>query len=140
MRVVLDTDVVVAALRSSSGASRSLLRAVFCRQVTALVSVPLMLEYETVLTRPEHLAAAGLSPTDMNAVINGLAAVAEPVRLSFRWRPLLVNANDDMVMETAINGAAQLIVTFNLRDFGSVGLQFGCRAVLPREAVQLVRK
>src|SRR6266513_5999356 len=139
MRSVLDTDVMVAALRSPTGASRWLLRAVLEKRVVAVVSVPLILEYEAVLTRTEHLAAAGLSSEQARAVLDALAAVSEHIRFSFRWRPLLADANDDMVIETAINGAAQLVVTFNLRDFGSVGERFGCRAVLPRDATELVR-
>jgi predicted nucleic acid-binding protein len=97
------------------------------------------LEYEAVLTRTEHLAAADLSSEQARAVLDALAAVSERIRFSFRWRPLLADANDDMVIETAINGSAQLLVTFNLRDFGTVGEPFGCRAVLPRDATELVR-
>jgi putative PIN family toxin of toxin-antitoxin system len=140
MRVVLDTNVVVAALRSSRGASRWLLSAVLRRRTDAIVSVPLLLEYESVLNRPEHAAVAGISEAEIEVIIDALAEVAEPVRLSFRWRPLLPDANDDMVLETAINGGADLIVTFNVRDFGEAGNSFGCRVVLPREAVQLIRK
>lgn len=137
---MLDTDVLVAAFRSARGASRWLLRAALRRRITAVVSVPLMLEYEAVLTRPEHLAAAGVSANEASVVLDALAAVAKPVKLSFRWRPLLPDANDDMVMETAINGGARLLVTFNVRDFGDAGLPFGCCAVLPRQAVDMVRK
>ncbi len=139
MRVVLDTDVVVAALRSPTGASRWLLTAALQKSITILLSVPLMLEYEAVLTRPEHLAVAGLSAREMNAILDAVSGVGMHVGLSFRWRPLLTDANDDMVLETAINGGARLLVTFNVRDFGDVGEPFGCRAVLPREAVQFVR-
>ena len=140
MRAVLDTDVLVAAFRSASGASRWLLHSALRHKFTVVVSVPLMLEYEAVLTRPEQLAASGLSVKQVNSVLAALAAVANPVRLSFRWRPLLADAGDDMVMETALNGGAQLVVTFNLRDFGSAGEPFGCRVVLPREAVTIIRK
>ncbi len=140
MPIVLDTNVVVAALRSSRGASRWLLNAVLRRRVNAVVSVPLLLEFESVLNRPEHTAAAGISSAEIETIIDAVAAVAKPVRLSFRWRPLLPDTNDDMVLETAINGGADLIVTFNVRDFGEIGNSFGCRIVLPREAVQLIRK
>ena len=138
MRLVLDTDVMVAALRSPTGASRWLLKAALGNRIATVVSVPLILEYEAVLTRPEHLAFSKLTETEVIEIIDAIATVSIHARLSFRWRPLLSDANDDMVLETAINGGAGLLVTFNIRDFGSVGESFGCRAVLPREAKALV--
>jgi len=116
---VLDTDVVVAALRSDKGASRQLLLAALNQQFELLLSVPLMLEYEAVLTRPQHLAACVLSSAEVGRVLDDLASVARPVRLTCRWRPRLSDPDDDMVLETAINGTASAIVTFNQRDFSS---------------------
>jgi len=84
MRLVLDTDVVVAALRSPNGASRWLLKAALEKKVTALLSVPLMLEYETVLTRPEPLAVARLTRQQVSTVLDAVAAVSAQVRFSFR--------------------------------------------------------
>ncbi|MFZ0275479.1 MAG: PIN domain-containing protein [Candidatus Sulfotelmatobacter sp.] len=81
---VLDTDVMVAAFRSDRGASRQLLLAALNRQFELLLSIPLMLEYEAVLTRAQHLAASGLSSSEVGRVLDDLAAVARPVRLAFR--------------------------------------------------------
>jgi predicted nucleic acid-binding protein len=94
---VVDTDVMVAALRSDRGASRQLLLAALDRRFELLLSVPLVLEYEAVLTRPQHLAACGLSRSEVGRVLDDLAAVARPVRLAFRWRPRLSDPDDDMV-------------------------------------------
>lgn len=135
MRVVLDTDVLVAALRSDQGASRQLLLAALDRRFVMLVSVPLMLEYEAVLTR-EHLAAAGITAGDVNTVLDALAALIEPVRLSFLWRPRLKDAADEMVLETAVNGTADRLVTFNLKHLGEAALEFGVRAMRPGEALR----
>jgi len=137
---VLDTDVMVAALRSDRGASRQLLLAAFNRQFDLLLSVPLMLEYEAVLTRPQHLAACGLSGADVGRVLDDLAVVARPVRLAFRWRPRLPDPDDDMVLETAINGRASAIVTFNQRDFADAGKEFDCAVILPVTALQQIRR
>jgi len=137
--LVVDTDVMVAALRSDRGASRQLLLAALDRQFELLLSVPLMLEYEAVLTRPEHLSACGLSGIDVGRVLDDLAAVARPVRLAFRWRPRLSDPNDDMVLETAINGNASAIVTFNQRDFVSGTIGFRCAVILPVKALQRIR-
>jgi hypothetical protein len=78
---VLDTDVLVAAFRSDTGASRQVLEAARGRRFDLLLSVPLMLEYESVLTRPEHLAASEASREDVSAVLNELASVGKRVEL-----------------------------------------------------------
>ncbi len=133
MRLVLDTDVVVAAFRSDRGASRQLLLAALDRRIVILVSVPLMLEYEAVLTRPEQLNETGLTAEESNAVLDALAAVIEPVRLRFLWRPRLKDPADEMVLETAVNGRADCLVTFNLRHLAKAANEFGIRVSPPGE-------
>ncbi|MCC7241190.1 MAG: PIN domain-containing protein [Acidobacteria bacterium] len=132
--------VLVAAFRSDRGASRLLLTQALEGGFTLLASVPLMIEYEAVVTRPEHLEAANLSEPDAQAVLDAVAVVAEPVRLAFLWRPMLPDVDDDMVLETAINGQADMLVTLNRRDFKpAVGL-FGVDIVSPAEAVVRLRR
>ena len=126
---VLDTDVLV-------GASRKVLEAARTRRFNLLLSVPLMLEYEAVLTRPEHLAASRATMEDVSAVLDELASVARRVELVIRTRPLLSDPNDEMVLETAINGRADAIVTFNDRDFRRVATRFRCSVVRPVEVVR----
>lgn len=133
---VLDTDVLVAAFRSDTGASRKVLEAARTRRFNLLLSVPLMLEYEAVLTRPEHLAASRATIEDVSAVLDELASVARRVELVIRTRPLLSDPNDEMVLETAINGRADAIVTFNDRDFRPVATRFRCSVVRPVEVVR----
>ena len=86
--MVLDTTVLIAALRSDRGASRVLLTNALEARFTMLASVPLMVEYEAVATRPEHLDAAGLTGAEVDAVLDALASIVEPVRLAYLWRPL----------------------------------------------------
>jgi predicted nucleic acid-binding protein len=145
MKLVLDTDAMVAAIRSDAGASRRLLQSVLERRpgLTLLASVPLLIEYEAVMTRLEHLKAARLSVADVGTLLDAVAAAAEPVRLaylSYLWRPTLSDANDDMVLEAAVNGGAYGIVTFNRRDFDPSVKQFGILALSPGEAVRLLEK
>ena len=135
---MLDTDVMVAALRSSRGASRQLLLGALDGGFQLLLSVPLILEYEAVLNRPEHLAACGLSAAEIGRVLDDLAGIAKPVSLSFRWRPRLSDPNDDMVLETAVNGNADALVTFNRRDF-EAARDFGCAVMLPGAALERIR-
>ena len=136
MRLVLDTAVMGAAIRSDSGASRRLLMAALECRLTLLASVPLMIEYQAVMTRPEHLAASRLSIEDVSVLLDAVAAVAQPVRLAFLWRPAVRDPDDDMVLEAAVNGRADAIVTFNIRDFDKAAEHFGVEVVLPREAVR----
>jgi putative PIN family toxin of toxin-antitoxin system len=117
MRIVLDADVLVAAFRSRRGASAAWLRAVLRREVEMLASVPLMLQYEAVVLRPEHQAASGLSARELGGVMDAIAAVATPVVISYLWRPVLRDPDDELVLETAVNGSADLLLTFNERDF-----------------------
>lgn len=136
---VLDTDVIVAAFRSNRGASRELLLAALHEEFDLLLSVPLILEYEAVLARAEHLRACGLTAAEVGHVLDDLAAIAKKVRLAFRWRPRLSDPDDDMVLETAMNGAADAIVTFNQRHFAA-GLQgFRCGVIAPQVALQKLR-
>jgi putative PIN family toxin of toxin-antitoxin system len=106
MRLVLDTDLMVAAMRSHSGASRQLLSAAFDRRLVLVVSAALMLEYEAVLTRPEHMYALGVTPAEVNVILDAVIAVAEPIATRFLWRPQLKDPGDEMVLEAAVNGGA----------------------------------
>jgi putative PIN family toxin of toxin-antitoxin system len=133
VRAVLDTDVLVAAFRSETGASRRILVAALDRRFELLISVPLMLEYEAVLSRPEHLKASAASEEEVAGVLDGMALVGKRVTFAFRWRPALPDPNDDMVLETAVNGQGHAIVTFNQRHFSPVAARFGCKVMRPGE-------
>jgi putative PIN family toxin of toxin-antitoxin system len=130
VRLVLDTNVLVSAGRSRRGASNALLRAVDAGMVHMLVSVPLFLEYEAVLSRPEFLAATGLNAAAVAGFLDYLAGLVLPVRLHYLWRPQLGDIADEMVLETAINGRADAIVTFNTKDFAPAE-RFGIALATP---------
>lgn len=138
-RFVLDTDVIIAALRSPSGASAALLAAVLDRQLVMLASVPLFFEYEAKCLYPIHWTAAGLTRQQAEVFVTGLAALIEPVKIHYLWRPLLRDPNDEMVLEAAVNGRANALVTFNLRDYGDVPRRFGLDVLTPALALQRVR-
>ena len=139
VRCVLDTDVIVAAMRSPSGASAALLRAVRHRRAMLLLSPALLLEYEATCQLAEHRLAAGLSATDVGHLLDGLVLLAEPVEAHFRWRPQLRDPGDEMVLEAAVNGRAQALVTFNRRHYGDAPGRFGIELLSPGEALRRVR-
>lgn len=138
-RIVLDTSVIATSLRSASGAGNALLRLVAQRQLTPLVTPALFLEYEDVLKRPEQRIVTGLSVADIDRFLAALASACEPVEIRFQWRPQLRDAGDEMVLETAINGRADAIITYNLRDFIPAVGQFGLRVLRPSELLKEIR-
>ena len=135
----MDTDAVVAAMRSPTGASAAIIRAVRQLRATLLLSVPLAIEYEAVCRRPEHREESGLSEHQVEIFLDAIIAMGEPVPTHFLWRPQLRDPNDEMVLEAAVNGRADALVTFNLRDYGTAGAQFGVEILLPRQAMVRIR-
>jgi putative PIN family toxin of toxin-antitoxin system len=117
LKVVLDTNLLVAAARSNTGASFAVFQLLRARRFSALVSVPLVLEYEAVLRRPEHLAPGRRTPAVVDEFLDAFCALAQPVHLHYLWRPQLRDPADEMVLEAALNGSADVLVTLNLEDF-----------------------
>jgi putative PIN family toxin of toxin-antitoxin system len=140
MRVVLDTSVLVAGLRSRRGASNRILIAVAEQRCTPLVSTALFLEYEAVLMRPEQQLATGLGPADVEVFLSAFASAAEPVEISFLWRPQLQDPADELVLEAAMNGRAHALVTHNQADFRRAALKFGLRIWTPAEFLKELEK
>lgn len=129
MIVVIDTNVLVAALRSRRGASFRLLQELAKGQFQFALSVPLFFEYEDVLKRP---AMVPLPITAIDQFLRYLAANGQAQDIFFLWRPFLRDAKDDMVLELAIAARCVAIVTFNAKDFAGVE-QFGLEVWTPRE-------
>ena len=138
-RVVLDTDVIVTALRSATGGSNAVLREAAHGRLTPLVTPALFLEYEAVLKRPEQRLAHGLGVGDIDRFLAALASACEAVEVSFQWRPQLSDPNDEMVLETAVNGRADALITHNVRDFAKGAARFGVRVLRPGELLKEVR-
>lgn len=131
IRVVLDTNVLVAASRSRAGASFAVLQALRQRRFVALVSVPLMLEYEAVLKRPEQLQVGGRTLAMTDAFLDAFCHHVEPVHLHYLWRPQTRDAADEMVLETALNGRADALVTLNTSDFVKAAGRFRLNLLMP---------
>lgn len=132
MRIVLDTSVLVAALRSRRGASNELLRRVAQSSLRPLVSTALFLEYEDVISRAEQRLATGVSERDIESFLAALASACDPVEVHFRWRPQLSDPSDELVLEAAVNGMADALVTHNVRDFQVAAERFDLRVLTPQ--------
>jgi len=139
MKIVLDTDVIVAAMRSPGGASAALLMLAHEGTITLLANVPLAIEYEAACSRAEHQLAAELTKKEVGQFLDAVVGMMEPVETHFLWRPSLRDPADEMVLEAAVNGGASAIVTFNQRDYGNVPKNFGLEIVQPRDILRRIK-
>jgi predicted nucleic acid-binding protein len=127
-------------MRSPAGASAAILRSIRRGEATLLLSVPLAMEYEAICQQGEHRLAARLSQGQVDIFVTAVIAMAEPVRTHFLWRPQLRDPCDEMVLEAAVNGRADALVTFNRRDYGEAPDHFGVELLLPRIAIGRIRR
>jgi len=131
-KLVIDTNILVAATRNRQGPSFALLQCIRYGQLVMCCSPALFLEYEDVLKRSGQLAVSGLLVSDIDAILNELAGLVEPVTTHYQWRPQLRDPADEMVLEAAVNAQADAIVTYNLRDFKPAQL-FGMAVLNPQQ-------
>lgn len=137
---MLDTAALIAALRSSKGAAAEIVRKVLREEIVILMDYKMALEYRDVALRSEHLMASGRSRENVLGLIGALEEVAEPVKVVRMDRPLSPDPNDDMVLDVAINGHADGIVTNNIRHFAAVGKRFGIPVLSPADLLQQIRR
>ncbi len=135
VRAVLDTNVIVAALRSSSGASHQILLAADRGEFELALSVPLLAEYEDVTGRPG--SGIPLPREAIDSILGRLAMVAHKQPIFYLWRPLVPDPKDDMVLEVAVASGATHLVTFNLKDLNRAS-DFGISVVRPSQFIQLL--
>src|SRR3990172_11701216 len=133
--IVLDTNVIIAALRSKRGASNKLLTLVGTHQFEIHDSVALILEYEDVIQR--YREELGLSQEDVSTFIDALCSMAHHHKIYFLWRPFLTDVNDELVLELAVSANCEYILTHNVSDFkGSE--KIGIRAITPKKFLQVI--
>jgi putative PIN family toxin of toxin-antitoxin system len=136
--MVLDSSVVTSAFRSRRGASNRLLALANEGRIVPFATPALFLEYEEVLKRPEQRAVSGLSLTEVDTALAALAALVEPVEVRFAWLPQLADADDEMVLEAAVNGRADALFTHNLADFAAAAPRFGMALLRPGELLERI--
>lgn len=130
LKIAIDTNVLVSALRSRRGASYRLLKLIDSPKIEVHISVPLFLEYEDAAKR--LVRRGGLGSTDVDAILDYVAHISKHQQIFFLWRPALKDPKDDMVLELAVAAGCNAIVTYNKKDF--VGVErFGIRLLDPRQ-------
>jgi putative PIN family toxin of toxin-antitoxin system len=140
-RVVLDTNVFVAALKSEEGASRATLRLCLTRRCQPLLGVKLFTEYEDVLGRSGLFRESPLTPRERDELLDAFLSVCERVPVFYLWRPNLPDEGDNHLIELAMAGSAATLVTQNTRDFRGGELRFPQLAIeTPAEFMQRWRK
>lgn len=127
-------------MRSPRGASAELLRAARRGRIVPIANVALALEYEATCLLAEHRLAAGLSLRQVGIYIDAVLAMTEPTETHFLWRPQLRDPADELVLEAAVNGRADAIVTFNRRDFGLIPARFGIEVPTPGQSIRRLVK
>ena len=130
MKVVIDTNVIVSAFRSRRGASYKLVSLLPSGRFSVSISVPLIIEYEDVLKRGS--LSPSISEKDIGNFIDFLCHVGKPQNIFFLWRPFLPDPSDDLVLEVAVAGGCDAIITYNKRHFKNVE-KFGLRILDPKE-------
>ena len=138
IRVVIDTSVLVAAARSRNGASFELISLLPDIRFQICLSVGVYSEWQSVITRPEHLPP-GVDESMALGFVRYLASIAHLQQVHFLWRPFLRDADDDMVLECAVASGAKYIITHNIKDFRRAS-ELGVRAVTPFQFLNSVLK
>jgi len=131
--IVIDTCVLISALRSRNGASFKLLSLIDSNKFTFFLSVPLLLEYESVAKRMSR--NLGLTHTDIEDIIDYLCAVGEHRKVHYLWRPNLKDPSDDFVLELAVESECNYIVTHNIKDFKDLN-KFNLKAIRPQQLLR----
>ena len=135
MFVVFDTNVIISALKSATGASFRLIRLVRAGVLRPAVTAPLMFEYDDVANRSGLLPH--LSPSEITGFLDWFVSISSQHKVHFLWRPLLRDPKDDLVLEAAVAASADYIVTFNTTDFERAS-SLGVRVITPPQLLALI--
>ena len=133
IKVIIDTNVVLSALRSKNGASNKLMTLLGTNKFLPCISIGLILEYEDVLLRKLH----HINKNDVENFLDYICKVSEHTKVHFLWRPTLSDPSDDMLLELAVAANATYIITFNIADF-KAARQFNIKIIKPKDFLILI--
>lgn len=134
-QVVLDTNVLLTALRSKKGASYKLLTLIDSGRFKINLSVPLVLEYEDILKR--DIPGTDLSNKEIDNILDYICKIANKREIFYLWRPFLKDPKDDFILELAVESKSDFIITFNLKNFAGID-KFGIKAITPKYFLKII--
>ena len=134
-RVILDTNVILAAMRSQTGASHRLLLTIGDPRWQSVITPALMYEYEDVARRPGYVP--GLSAQDITNILDLIYQQSHRQMVWFSWRPLSSDPDDDAILEAAIAGGCDFVLSFNERHL-RVAREFGIEVIKPADLLRLI--
>jgi len=134
-KIVLDTNVIVAALKSKRGASYKLLSIIDEGKFQISISVPLLFEYEDVLKRGN--LNINLGSEEIDDILDYICKIAVKRKIFYLWRPYLKDVKDDLILELAVESESDYIITYNKKDFVNIA-KFGLQALTPKEFLEKI--
>lgn len=134
-QIVIDTNVLISALRSRRGASYKLLTLIDTGKFEVNISVPLVLEYEQIARN--HISELSVTKEGIGDILDYMCKVSNQRKVFYLWRPVLKDPKDDMILELAVTAGCHFIVTYNKRDFEGTQ-RFGLRVVTPKEFLEII--
>lgn len=136
-RIVIDTNVFIAALKSRKGASFKLLFKTDRSKYIQCISTPLIFEYESVAKRDKKISH--LTPEDIDSIIDEICRLSEKCKIFFLWRPFLKDSRDDLILELAVEAECEFIITYNTKDFTGIE-KFNLKTITPKEFLKLIEE
>jgi putative PIN family toxin of toxin-antitoxin system len=134
-KIVIDTNVIVSALKSRNGFSYKLLSIIDDERFRVFISVPVILEYEDAIKRQK--TKIKLNKADIDAILDYICLISEEREIYYLWRPYLKDPKDDMFLELAVESESDFIVTFNKKDYKGID-KFNLEAITPKEFIRII--
>lgn len=135
LKIVIDTNVIISALKSRNGFSFKLLSIIDDKRFRVFISVPLILEYEDVIKRSK--SQINLSFTEISDILDYICLIAEQRKIFYLWRPFLKDPKDDMILELAVESDCDYIISFNKKDFKKIE-KFNLEVITPKELLRKI--
>ena len=134
-KIVIDTNIIVSALKSRNGFSFELLSIIDDKRFQVYISVPLVLEYEDAIKR--NKSKIKLTKLEVDAILDYICLSSEKRKIFYLWRPFLKDPNDDMILELAVESESDYIISFNKKDF--IGIEkFNLQVITPKEFLKII--
>jgi len=134
--IIMDTNILFAGLYSSAGASFQILKRLYDREITPVISTTLLFEYEDVLKREQTILE--LSHHQVDVILDNICALSYFQDIFFLWRPYLKDPKDDHVLEVAVASKTKTILTHNIKDFRETD-KFGIKAITPGQYLEAIK-